>query len=118
MDITKELQVRMESMVRAMAKECQACPYQHSVRCDQCWRGVALHIQKDVDNSTFNPLVDAPPHLETMLLSALHEKMYRRVSEVADELKVDVRRVKALLPELFEEGMIEEKNGWIRRRVA
>lgn len=107
----EELLIRIKSMISAMAKECKACPYSLSTRCNNCWLGTARAIERD--------MVEPPRKLtrdeqKEKILGMLSLTDFSPVSSLADAEGVDYRTMQKIVKELAADDQVELRGSWIR----
>lgn len=107
----EELLVRIKAMIVAMAKECKACPYNLSTRCNNCWLGTARAIERD--------MVEPPRKLtreeqKEKIMGMLSLTDFSPVSSLADAEGVDYRTMQKIVKELAADDQVELRGSWIR----
>jgi hypothetical protein len=110
--MTKELEARLISFVKTVAKGCDICPHKHSSCCVGCFGEEAKAIQRDIN---FKPWTDERDEKDLCILAKLHVVNFSTCISVALDCGMTRGVFLTVARRLEKLGMVEVKGKWIRK---
>lgn len=110
--MTKELEARLISFVRQVAKGCDVCPHLRSTRCQGCYGEEARELSRDID---FKPWTDERDERDLSIIAKLSEDTFSACSGIALDCGMTRSVFAGAAARLAKLGIVEVKGRWIRK---
>lgn len=112
LNMTNELEARLISFAKKVAKGCDICPHKNSSCCVGCYGEEARALSRDVD---FKPWNSERDERDLTIVAKLSEDKFTPCSQVARDCGMNSGIFHRSAARLVKLGIVEVQGKWIRK---